>query len=323
MNKTAISLCILLLLFSCKKAIDIKKFNEGLIQIVKTNSLYSDSINWISLEKELDSLSNRTQTIDKCSLSVACVIDKLRKSGDFHTCYIPKMETGKMVEQNLNITQPTAKNLGDNIAYLQIPGFNSLNNNVCNDFAQKIQNYIRALDSDSNIGWVVDLRENTGGNMYPMIAGLGPLLGNGILGYFIDKRENKTAWFYQDGIATTEGSKSIIKIAKFYTIKNKTARIAVIIGNKTASSGEMTTISFIGKSNVKLFGQSSGGYLTGNRPFALLDGSCIALAGCYVTDRTLKKYTNFIVPDIITYDFANTDNSLKEAVKWLKKGSQH
>src|SRR5688500_18114760 len=39
-------------------------------------------------------------------------------------------------------------------------------------FANAIQNTIRVADRDDLIGWIVDLRGNGGGNMWPMIAGL-------------------------------------------------------------------------------------------------------------------------------------------------------
>ena len=51
---------------------------------------------------------------------------------------------------------------------------------------QQIQDQIKIMDHPYNIGWIVDLRGNGGGNMWPMLAGIGPILGEGIAGYFID-----------------------------------------------------------------------------------------------------------------------------------------
>ncbi|WP_374191873.1 hypothetical protein [Spirosoma foliorum] len=42
-------------------------------------------------------------------------------------------------------------------------------------FTQAIQDQIKADDSDSIGGWLVDLRGNTGGNMWSMLAGIGPI----------------------------------------------------------------------------------------------------------------------------------------------------
>ena len=54
------------------------------------------------------------------------------------------------------------------------------------NYAIHIQNLIKSLDSNYNIKyWIIDLRENWGGDMYPMIAGLAPIIGEGTYGYFV------------------------------------------------------------------------------------------------------------------------------------------
>ena len=53
-------------------------------------------------------------------------------------------------------------------------------------FADAIQAAIRQADRAELAGWIVDLRGNTGGNMWPMLAGFGPVLGEGTAGFFID-----------------------------------------------------------------------------------------------------------------------------------------
>ena len=90
-----------------------------------------------------------------------------------------------------------------------------------------------------------------------------------------------------------------------------------MIGEETSSSGEMTTISFIGKNNTKLFGQPSGGYTTANQGFKLSDGSYIYLATSYTADRNSKKYLSKIIPDIIVQNDNSFDNCLETASKWL------
>ena len=50
------------------------------------------------------------------------------------------------------------------------------------DYAKTLQDSIRARDRVGLIGWIVDLRGNSGGNMWPMLAGVGPVLGEGVAG---------------------------------------------------------------------------------------------------------------------------------------------
>jgi hypothetical protein len=54
-------------------------------------------------------------------------------------------------------------------------------------FETRLQEILAELDQSHPAGWVVDLRGNVGGNMWPMLAGIGPLLGEGDnLGEFRD-----------------------------------------------------------------------------------------------------------------------------------------
>jgi len=172
---------------------------------------------------------------------------------------------------------------------------------------------IQSIETAHRIdGWVVDLRSNGGGNMYPMIVGLGPLIGDGIAGYFVSPK-NTRPWRY------IKGSSARVKIQSPYLLKNPTAKIAVLIGPNTASSGEMTALSFIGKHNVKLFGQPTSGYTTGNDGFKLSDGAYLYLAVTYTADRNKKKYLGKIDPDILveSMETGNDDTTIETAKKWL------
>lgn len=65
-------------------------------------------------------------------------------------------------------------------------------------YVDSLQARIRALDSAGACGWIVDLREDTGGNMWPMLAGVGPLLGAEVVGSFTNSPPG-VGWHYRDG----------------------------------------------------------------------------------------------------------------------------
>ena len=109
------------------------------------------------------------------------------------------------------------------------------------------------------------------------------------------------------------------KVDSSYQLKNQEFKIEVLIGEHTASSGEMTAISFIGKNNCKLFGQPTGGYTSANKGFILPDSSYIYLASSYVADRNNKRYYSRIQPDFLIEKSNNSrvDNCVAAAKKWL------
>lgn len=297
----------------------VKKYSKKFNKIVKNNSIYSDSLNWNTINADIKILSKGLKTANDAHILSNYVLSKLIEVGDHHSSFMNKTIVKKIALQNLDRRQPFAKLLENQVGYIYVPGFISTNDTISINFANKIQTLIKDLDTKNIItGWIVDLRENTGGSLYPMIAGLGPLIGEGTLGNFIYPKSNTTSkWYYSNGTAGI-GNKKNLNIKEPYTLKNSNTKIAVLIGSTTASSGEMTTISFIGKSNVKLIGQPSGGYTTGNKSFNLSDGSLLNLARSFVSDRNNKKYLNVIFPDILV-DEKDKNITILIAQKWLNE----
>jgi len=76
------------------------------------------------------------------------------------------------------IANPIGRKITTSIGVIRIPAFVGSGQAMI-DFATFIQNIIRGVDSSSIRGWIVDLRQNNGGNMWPMTACVGPILGEG------------------------------------------------------------------------------------------------------------------------------------------------
>ncbi|WP_431215728.1 S41 family peptidase [Puia sp. P3] len=90
--------------------------------------------------------------------------------------------------------------LQDSIAYLTIPWVSSTDSLVCLRIADSLQTLIARLDSRNISRWIIDLRKNSGGNCWPMLAGIGPLLGDGVYGYFVSG-DQRIPISYRDGSA--------------------------------------------------------------------------------------------------------------------------
>ena len=98
------------------------------------------------------------------------------------------------------VSKPTARLRPDRIGYLHVPGFRGSANHVT-DYARTLQTQIAQLDIHAPVGWIVDLTDNGGGNMWPMVAGLGPLLAESPLGAFPFPDQLPVPWFYAAGRA--------------------------------------------------------------------------------------------------------------------------
>jgi carboxyl-terminal processing protease len=197
-------------------------------------------------------------------------------------------------------------------------------------YETKLQKIIANLDKSHPVGWVVDLRGNVGGNMWPMLAGVGPVLGEGDdLGEFFTT-EGHAVWRYRDGIASEieDGKENPYPRVEGVPYKLPTARdVAVLIDGGTGSSGEATAIAFRGRPRTRFFGQHTEGVSTVNETFALSDGASMWLTIGVQADRSGKQYLEGLGPDelVVVGDNIPSDAQdavLQEALKWLSRTPQ-
>ncbi|HXB94822.1 MAG TPA: S41 family peptidase, partial [Puia sp.] len=90
--------------------------------------------------------------------------------------------------------------LRDSIGYLTVPWVSTTDSLLCERIADSLQSVIARLDSKGISRWIIDLRKNSGGNCWPMLTGIGPLLGDGVYGYFVSGDE-RVPIAYREGSA--------------------------------------------------------------------------------------------------------------------------
>lgn len=134
-------------------------------------------------------------------------------------------------------TTPSDRLLDDRIALVAVPPHDGRNRP---SYADSLQMQIGALDSAGACGWVVDLRQNTGGNMWPMLAGVGPLLGAEVVGTFTNSPPG-TGWRYRDSRSWSGDSTQPVETLGWGNIspsrvRNPAAPVALLVGRETASS---------------------------------------------------------------------------------------
>jgi carboxyl-terminal processing protease len=283
--------------------------SKEILSCLKKNSIFRDSLNFESIQKDFDQHIDSFHTYNKVGYYY---MNLLRKVGDKHSFHITKSAIDSFSNKQKENLGFSYKLLEGNIGYLNIPGFFSTENNVKNDFANKVYAAIREMDSHSAIqGWVVDIRNDNGGDMWPMVSGLQLLIGPEVPGYFMNANAKKPEEWKINSLYN-------ITIKETYQLKDPATKIAVLYGKQTASSGESTAICFVGKPNVKSFGNITAGFTTGNKVFYLGGDNIFVVASSYAMDRNKKMYTGSITPDVLIENTDN-DNVLQQAVKWLKE----
>jgi C-terminal processing protease CtpA/Prc len=215
---------------------------------------------------------------------------------------------------------PAGRWLERRIGYLELPAIVGSAEQV-QAYAATAQRVLRRLDRRQIDGWVVDLRRNTGGNMWPMLAGVGPIAGAGELGAFVFPTE-QLPWTYHAGQALL-GPHILAQVDQPYDLRRPLPQVAVLLSRLTASSGELTALAFAGRPGAHSFGEPTAGVPTANDATELPDGAMVCLTVALGADRTGRAYDGPIVPDQpVGADwarFGGTDDPvLQVAIAWLR-----
>lgn len=311
-----------------KTAPIVSAYLDSVIKIVKENSLYKDSIDWKKFTSQLNTWANGMQTYSEANLLASSIVNELHKHGDNHSFFIGPVAAKQLgtIDVQGRGRKVEAEYLGQGIGYISMPGFGSFSDSVSVAFSTYTQKMIKKIDTENKIcSWIVDLRDDDGGSCQPMIAGLGPILGEGMyeLNSSYTLKGDTGISFYKNGEAYFELNKKrdsiSTKVLNPYKLKNENVPVAVLIGKGCGSSGECTAAAFIGRHDTKLFGQPTAGFTKGNSDFTLADSSMIFISSGIQTDRNGKKYPDRIFPDVQVDEptDSKTDVTLEKAKKWL------
>ena len=281
-----------------------------MVDIAAEHSINKHTIDWVQLETEV------LDILDVNGLHGA-VYHFLGSLGDNHSFFEYASGTrifnsdiqceGELVTVNFN---------SPDIAFIRVGAFSG-SNAEARTFARAIQDEIAAKDTSSLVGWIVDLRGNTGGNMYPMITGLGPILGENQLGFFLDADSNMIPWGYTSGGAYYNSSASpLYELEDPYVLQQPDPKVAVLTDGRTASSGEAVAISFRERPDTRSFGEPSCGLSTGNRAFPLTSGDRLFLTSSIMADRLGNVYGGQLIPDEVISEQVQV---LPRAIEWLRE----
>ena len=291
------------------------------IEALKGHHLNREKINWPSVESHAGlMIADKTQPAD----AYPAIDYVLGQMGERHSFLRPALiaealRTGKPLGNGQRVgetTLPLAGRYPNDILAINIPG-HSGSQESDRTYATTLRSTLATARKIGICRVLIDLRWNGGGNMWPMLSGLAPLLGQEPYGYFSNSDGGETAWAISSG--TTIGTSGAYGIEQPNPDEAKalaTAPVAVLIGPGTGSSGEFTAIAFRGRPNTMFFGAPTAGFVTANGTYALPDGAQLFIAQSWSSDRLHRPYRSAVVPD------ENTDAgqpTLDAGLAWLSR----
>ena len=197
-------------------------------------------------------------------------------------------------------TAPSVSLLEDGIVLITLPHFSGQNQEDNQRYARAV---LDALPETEDIkGVVIDLRGNTGGNMYPMIAAVHRFLPDDTILRFKSRQFSTpiTKIFILNSVGLQEQMLILCPVA-------------LLTDDMTASSGEATLLCFRGLASARSFGAPTAGYASANTPYRMPDGSQLVLTTSCDMARTGEIFCDDpIAPDV------PTDHPLEDALAWLR-----
>ncbi|GBQ07190.1 S41 family peptidase [Acetobacter cerevisiae] len=270
------------------------------INTMRTQALHASLIDWESRTPPLLELA-RVGSADDLYAEIRTLLADLH---DGHSFVMPPDTVRKLAAQPEQMPVFTKK--APDIGSISLPFLMSHSAEGMKEFSRTGQQIF--AQAAAMRGWIVDLRHDRGGNMWPMVQALRPLLGSGELGFFEDRAGKRSApWrAVAQGVVPQDDGPDLSHVP-----------VAVLLGPQTASAGEAVAIALKGRPNTRFFGTATHGQTSGNKSFTLPDGGRLAVAAEFELDRTGKRYEGPVQPDVVE---ADPDAAERAAEVWLRQG---
>ena len=332
--------CLLLLAFAfsgfTQSPDAVSSILDSAVAHARSRSLYRDKVDW---QREIPEIRLRAKDARRVEDLAPALNYLLSRLEDTHGRFLSNgkpiayyfdepTENQKKIDLNVWASIQSrsypfkAELLEGHLGYIRLPGM-PMGDNL--QMSKEIRNAVCQVADRGAKKWIVDLRYNGGGNMYPMMQGIAELIGNGVIGYVVDRNGRKlSTWsiresdFYYDEYRAVDLDRGCLSADD--------PKVAVLISQYTASSGEAVAVAFKARPKTRFFGLDTAGLVTVT-DWTQLGGDLIASISIgYYSDRKSTVYQSYISPDNkIDFQITNDpekDEILKAAIEWLRQKGQ-
>jgi hypothetical protein len=293
-------------------ASDAKRELDSAMMIVRQSSFWRDTVSWASVEADVRAIAAGAQSPAETYPAIRELLSRL---GDHHSFLMPAQQSTQW--QNGTLAKnplPTVKSFAGGVGYVSVPAYSGGDAGGIREYAEGAHKLLVQTAPAVSCGWVLDLRQNGGGNMWPMLAGLKPFVGNGGLGSFSGPNGGGAQWIAGQNVAA-EAPRHLAPL--------ESSTVAVLIGPRTASSGEAVAVAFHGRPQTRFFGQPTAGLANANGTMRLPDGALMMVMTAVDVDRNGQKFGEKVMPDETIAPAAGgqidspDDPAVAAAIRWL------
>ncbi|MFJ7073520.1 S41 family peptidase [Streptomyces sp. NPDC098781] len=287
------------------------------LTVMEDNALRRDDVDWAEARRTAFTEAGGARRPGDTYRAIEAALGRL---GDGHSAFYDPKRAKKLYGDEQIRNPVDGRALAGRMGYLSLPGVQG-SEKVLEQYVREGRDAVATANRPNACGWVIDLRRNRGGNMWPMLAVVGPILGEGDVGSFVDADGEKTVWSIDKGSPRLDGESTGWGTSP--PVGRGSAPVAVLTSRSTASSGEAVTVAFRGRPDTRSFGEDTTGVPTGNEQHRLSDGAVLNLTEVMDADRTGRTYESPIPPDQpVVHNLGrggSKDPVLEAATEWLSE----
>jgi carboxyl-terminal processing protease len=303
---------------------DIKSVIDSTLLNAKRYAVNSKKVNWDTLSKQMHAYAENAQSVSDLKNSFEHLIvtlnDTQAKVTDSKTnvviAHFPKYEDSEVshiAETKLKTLE--YKILDHDVRYLQVPSLDH-DADLLKE-ASAMRSIIDTLSKENASRWIIDLRGASGNNFKVLMAGLGPLLGEGLITSEIDRNEKILKMYEIHNGRLYEDQHLVAHFA--HTADLNLSHVAVLVDETTSDAGEVLALVLKGRKQAKVFGSPTSGNVrivkevkAGEAAFSFSTG--------YFQDRRGSIYRDNVFPHVkvkSVHEKKHKDELISEAMSWF------
>ncbi len=293
-------------MFSAARQKDLNPLAPGVyldraLSVMRSKAVTAPAVDWVTVTREARRMAADARTPEDTYPAIRYALDQLRQAGDLHATFLYPSEADAFAQASPPLQPPAVALVQGRLGKVTLPGL--IGPSEPRDARRYVTTVLSGIESLQSryrpCGWIIDLRGDTGGNVYPMLLSIGPIIGEGQVAGFTG-RNGFVYWItYRRG--TLSGGGYTARAPLIVRPIAPRRPVAVLTSQLTASAGEFVTVAFRGRTQTRSFGAATGGYTTGPRVFRLANGAELFFGISYYVDRLGVVYRHSIRPDVTVY----------------------
>jgi hypothetical protein len=290
------------------------------LELIQINAVYKPKTGWAALRTQATKMAASAKTAADTYPAIEWTIAQLHEAGDLHAVFTTPVaeRINQRLGSSAQVTSPPSVSLAaPGIGMVSLPAIGSSPNTPDGRrySASALASIALLRERQNPCGWIVDLRGDQGGDMYPMLLSVGPILGSGRLIGFSGRSKGSTWVSYRDN--SLAGAGESVSAPRQIPDLSPPPAVAVLTGPNTLSAGEAVAIAFRGRAQTRSFGATTAGATDSSGTYPLTDGAAIRFASYWDTDREGHIYRRAITPDVAVSPDWN-DRPVRVATAWLR-----